>query len=632
MNLSRSDAVDAVRGRQVSRVFARRTDDPTRLLGLVPFVAFLVQAVPLAVRLGVTVDEQVYLDSGRSAWLNLSGVEFMRFATGPLHQLLGALPAVVVGLITGRQVGLASGVVAGRLVCLTIFGLGTLWAADRLLKGKVPDSARIVSVLLLALSPTFVAHASLMTTDIAFVATGLAFFVWLERHPRCVSPKARLLESLWFGLAFSAKQTAVVLLVPLFILDIRSADRSRTRWSTFGSSVVRVLNAALGGLVFSWALSFWSTGRDIPWGGTSPVPLPAPVIGFLGQLNHSRVGHMNFLHGSVSNQGSVSYFPIAWVAKSTPVELVLVLVAAFLLVAGARKRLLQKRPKGVVVAGWWATYPVMAAALVFGCALMGNINNGVRIVLFAMVVASLASGSAVVAWLAGPEPTLFRRRSGIAVVALLVCGQLASAVQAFPANLAYFSPLTGGRGHGYELLSDSNLDWGQDYVYLPNDQSRIVLDFFGVPPSRVGITARPFDTVTDVADFDHDTVLVVSSFRLLVENRYLTAELRSLKPDRVFGSSLFGYKLDTARKRHAAVAYLVGLLRAEGPDSAGRLGRACASAGIADGPCRALTPTAGLARGSHRLNHRNERSLPRGRGQRIGSTQSQLWRVSNLGQ
>ena len=577
MNLSRTEAADAVvRGQLASLAQARRTDAPTRLLRLVPFVAFLVQAVPLAVRLGVTVDEQVYLDSGRSAWLNLSGVEFMRFATGPLHQLLAALPGVVVELITGRRVGLVSSVVAGRLVCLSIFGLGTLWAADRLLNGKVPDIARVVSVSLLALSPTFVAHASLMTTDIAFVATGLAFFVWLGGHPRCPSPKTLLLESLWFGLAFSAKQTAVVLLVPLFILEIRAADRNRTRWATVASGVVRVLNASVGGLVFSWALSFWSTGRDIPWGGTSPVPLPAPVIGFLGQLNHSRVGHMNFLNGSVSNHGFVSYFPVAWVAKSTPVELMLLLAAAILLVGRARRRLHRKSPNGIIVDGWWATYPVMAAALVFGFAVMGNINNGVRIVLFAMVVALLASGSAVVAWLAGRGATPYRRRSGLALVALLVGGQLASAVQAFPQNLSYFSPLTGGRGHGYELLSDSNLDWGQDYVYLPNDQSRIVLDFFGVTPSRVGVTARPFDTVTDVADFNRNTLLVVSSFKLLVENRYLTAELRSLKPDRVFGSSLLGYRLDTARKRHAAVAYLVGLLRAEGPgpDAAGRLGRA----------------------------------------------------------
>ena len=104
MNLSRTEAADAVvRGQLASLAQARRTDAPTRLLRLVPFVAFLVQAVPLAVRLGVTVDEQVYLDSGRSAWLNLSGVEFMRFATGPLHQLLAALPGVVVELITGRQ-------------------------------------------------------------------------------------------------------------------------------------------------------------------------------------------------------------------------------------------------------------------------------------------------------------------------------------------------------------------------------------------------------------------------------------------------------------------------------------------------------------------------------------------------
>ena len=655
------DGTEAVRAwSAVSAVPSSVSSSPVRVLGpdptrsgrwsarlvALPAAVFLLQAIPLAFMVGVTTDEQTYLMSGRLAWLHASGTDFIRYASGPLSQLLAALPSVVVEWITGRPMGFVAGVVAGRLVCLALFGVGTLIAADGLLRGKVSDRARTVSLLLLAMSPLFVAHASLMTTDVAFVATGLAFLGWIERHRVVSRPRDLLLEGVLFGLAFSAKQTAFLLLVPLFLWAVQSslqsslqssvqsrmqsrvesaahsmvqtAARPRDWLVAIGASTFRVVNATVIGLLVSWGLSFGSYGTEIPWGGgSSAVPLPAPIIGFLGQINHSRFGHMNFFLGDVSMRGFRWYFPVAWALKATPIEAGCVLVALVLVLRLALLRGLTRanRPgrvsrRSVVQSlcsiDFWPTYPLLAAGLILASAVVGNINNGVRIVLFSIVVGHVVAASAVIDWMigatasAGPTaPSRWCRASRescasgwkLVFLVVVVGWQAGSAASAFPNNLSYFTPAAGRAENRYRLLQDSNLDWGQDYVYLPRDQSKMILDLAGATPALVGITARPLDQIADANAFAPDTTLVVSTFNLYVRYWPVATELRSFKPDAVYGSSLFAYRLNSPAKRHAATTYLLGMLKAEADTKADVLQKACATVTWSNAFCPVPSPT-----------------------------------------
>lgn len=52
------------------------------------------------------------------------------------------------------------------------------------------------------------------------------------------------------------------------------------------------------------------------------------------------------------------------------------------------------------------------------------------------------------------------------LIAVSLAATAASALAAFPHQLAYFNELAGGPANGHNHLLGSNLDWGQDLIYL----------------------------------------------------------------------------------------------------------------------------------------------------------------------
>ncbi|MBU1290044.1 hypothetical protein KKG85_02270, partial [Patescibacteria group bacterium] len=67
---------------------------------------------------------------------------------------------------------------------------------------------------------------------------------------------------------------------------------------------------------------------------------------------------------------------------------------------------------------------------------------------------------------------------------LLLLWQAVSVIQIYPSFLAYFNELVGGPANGYEFVTDSNIDWGQDLRRLTafveeNKIDKIYLNYFG---------------------------------------------------------------------------------------------------------------------------------------------------------
>jgi hypothetical protein len=70
------------------------------------------------------------------------------------------------------------------------------------------------------------------------------------------------------------------------------------------------------------------------------------------------------------------------------------------------------------------------------------------------------------------------------IVGVLIAWQVVSVVSIYPSFLAYFNELIGGPANGYKIVTDSNLDWGQDLKRLAqwvdkNNIDRIYVDYFG---------------------------------------------------------------------------------------------------------------------------------------------------------
>ena len=80
---------------------------------------------------------------------------------------------------------------------------------------------------------------------------------------------------------------------------------------------------------------------------------------------------------------------------------------------------------------------------------------------------------------------------------LLGFGLLAETLQAFPDFLPFFNAAAGGAQGGVDILSDSNLDWGQGVIQLREYMIKEKLDsvklsYFGsAHPEKYGIASEP---------------------------------------------------------------------------------------------------------------------------------------------
>jgi len=166
---------------------------------------------------------------------------------------------------------------------------------------------------------------------------------------------------------------------------------------------------------------------------------------------HSR-SRLAYFAGDWRITGWISFFPIAYLLKSTPAELILHIVAVLLLLRGmrgssAQRRLLYRASPLLIGLGVYALFAMTA-----------NLNIGHRHILPLYALACVPVG--VVLHPAFSISTLVRRalRAG---TALLLAVHLLTSWQIRPQYLTYFNFLAGGPDGGNRYFVDSSLDWGQ---------------------------------------------------------------------------------------------------------------------------------------------------------------------------
>jgi len=132
----------------------------------------------------------------------------------------------------------------------------------------------------------------------------------------------------------------------------------------------------------------------------------------------------------------------------------------------------------------------------------------------------------------------------------------------FPDHLAYFNELAGGPSRGYKVLTDSNLDWGQDLIglrkYMVREGIKTVnLSYFGiVDPKAYGIEYETLPGYpryiwrrSDVPSFllnPAPGVYAISATNLegtAFEQHNLYGRFREFKPAAVIGHTIFIYKI-----------------------------------------------------------------------------------------
>jgi hypothetical protein len=453
-------------------------------------------------QLGPTFDEPLYLDAGLKFWREGKPGYLLQFGTMPLPAQVDTLPLYLIELWTGQPwtwrddlgvmlpIARATGLVFWWLLLVYTLLLGHTLGG--------PWAGRL-AVLLIALEPSFLAHAGLAGTDVALAACMLVFAYHFRAGRECAWRWRVGLPAVLFGVSILAKASALTFGVLVMVgVELERLGRAGTLAKAWqGGWRERVGNLwqqsrqlrgdglAIIGLGLLVAVigcgSDWAPSRpmqvtiakapaDAPlrplgeWVANLPV-WPNAGYALWYQVKHNLVGHQTYLVGRESTKSLWFYFPILLTIK-TPTAILLLLALALLL-PGQRLNL------GLGLAG-----------LLFLYSFTIKVQLGVRLILpllaFLLIGLSVRAVAVLEAWRDRP------RRVGLGVLAVLLGWLLVSDARLWPDSLRYTNELWGGTERGYTLVSDSNYDWGQGLPELAawhqQHQGDLTVWYFGTDP------------------------------------------------------------------------------------------------------------------------------------------------------
>ncbi len=496
---------------------------------------------------GTTVDEPLHLAYGERA---LTAGTFLRDSEVLNSKMpvsvLNAIPVLAAGrgrtLSWGRQLFLAR---LPTLLLAILLGI-LVWRWAQALFGP---AGGVLALLLYTCCPNVLAHAHLVTTD---VATALGMFAavyclwrWFDRPS---GPRLAIAAAV-FGLAQLTKATAI-LLVPILavILVVRAFQDARQRRGTltgpdsldspdsteavptlvrtaarsgaifllFGIVTVVALNLGfLGEGTFTplGRYAFVSTGfkalGNIPVLRELPLPLPYAYVQGLDMVSHDALAETwSYLRGRYSQTGFRSYFLWGFLVKMPLATQVLLALALWLWCRG--------RARGP---GAEAFLVVPVAVLLLDLSLFFRLGIGFRYFLpalpflFVFTARVAAPGGYLPlalpsAWRAADrlapdrpasDPPASDRPASDRAAAWktvaeggLVAWLAASSFSVHPHYLAYFNELAGGPANGWRWLIDSNLDWGQDdervrRLSAARGPGRVLFDPSGPVAGRIAV-------------------------------------------------------------------------------------------------------------------------------------------------
>lgn len=490
--------------------------------GLLALHAFL--ALWAASHESVTADEILHVTGGY--FYNQFGDYRIQPENGNLAQRWVALPAWLMdappppltdniywrgseGSVVGYQFFYETGhdhwpmLMAARAMTV-IFSLGTgllvFWWARRL----AGVAAGFLALTFYVFSPNVLAHAGLASSDIAAVFFLLAAVTAFWRHLREPSWPAGALSAGVFGLACVAKYSAVLLLPMMLVLLAwdwltTPADQRKRRllFAPFTLAAHGAVAVFTIWLFYGFRYSGYAPGLPPADHYAAPWTAVLPYIGIHGRVVQlcrdwhllpeaflygyawvvqSARARSAFLGGEYSLTGWVSFFPLAFMWKTTLALLVGLVLAFF---AWLRR---WQNPAQKLAAGLTAAAPLLVLFTVYWVfSLTSHLNIGHRHILPTYPMLFIFIGGLATA-------TLLTGGRRIALIAFLVAGQLLANLRVAPHYLAFFNVLAGGPANGYRLLVDSSLDWGQDLPGLAQwlrnnnsgaDAQPVFLSYFG---------------------------------------------------------------------------------------------------------------------------------------------------------
>lgn len=354
------------------------------------------------------------------------------------------------------------------IILLTLVLAGLVYVFARGLFGA---AGGLLALAFLAFEPNVLAHGRLVTTDVpaALFLTATLWAVWrMER--RGVTPRSVVLVGVLLGLALATKYSALFFLPVVLSLCVVAAVR-RTPWRQGGAlrGVKAAVGAGLVAVVVVWSV-YLAIDPRLGFDRTLPVAdaarglsarvadlLPFPDAyrqGVRFVIASDQGGRASYLFGELYQNGRLIYYPAVLLMK-TPITTLLAWLAATVVLVRCR------RADVALYVGVPAVWMMLFAST-------SNTNIGVRHVMLVTVLGAVATGALAASglrlrWLA----------------AVLAAGTAISSLLAAPHHIPYVNLAFGGSSNAGDLMSDSNVDWGQDLKRL---KDRLEQDYPGEVP------------------------------------------------------------------------------------------------------------------------------------------------------
>ncbi|MDQ3330331.1 MAG: glycosyltransferase family 39 protein [Planctomycetota bacterium] len=470
---------------------------------IVAAVLLLVQAGLLAWtawRNSPVTDEPGQLSAGISHW-ELGRFELYR-VTPPLVRSVGAVAALLAGPTTdwsafhagpGTRADHAVGRDFAEVNGPRIFWLTTVarWACIpfALLGGAIcfrwarelyGEASGLLALALWCFSPDVLGHGHLLTTDVAGASFSVATFYSFWRWLRGRTWADAILAGCFLGGALLTKATYVIDFGLMLILWLvwRLRQKSSRSAAGFGWDIGQIaaifavalflVNAAYGFdgsfkrlkdyIFVSEALAGHGVDHVVggnrfseSWFGTVPVPLPEQyVLGVDYQKIYFERGLRSYLRGEWKTGGWWYYYLYGLAVKVPLGTWLLVFLGAATTAWGLTR--------GKFVDDLLLLAPALAVLVLVSS--QTGFNKNLRYVMAVYPFAFVWVSRVV-------SEDVLRAGRGVVPAALVAAGwSVASSLSVYPHSLSYFNEAVGGPERGHEHLIHTNIDFGQDLLYL----------------------------------------------------------------------------------------------------------------------------------------------------------------------
>jgi hypothetical protein len=184
------------------------------------------------------------------------------------------------------------------------------------------------------------------------------------------------------------------------------------------------------------------------------------------------------LLGKFTNQSFIEYFPLTYLLKEN-LSVILILSAILFASIFSLVNLLKSKNldiKSKILSNWYIITIIGMIAIYWIISIRGNLNLGIRHILPAVILTYIIIAFGIVKLLI---PLKFSK----AILSLFLGWYILATILTYPNYISNLNILA-GQNQGYQIFTDSNLDWGQDLKRLNNwtkqkNIDTLYIDYFG---------------------------------------------------------------------------------------------------------------------------------------------------------